>query len=163
MIAGPLIAFALSLPPCYAERSDPQRVAHVTLIAEAVAAVAETPADAVGLLTIAVHESALCWSVATGKKHGGDGWGPWQLETGSRRQKPFIGDDLPSLTHAAGEALWLWRHSWQCGVTPAGRFTAYAGLPCTFAGGGHWDGAYRRARFYGWALGVMRLTSAKRA
>jgi hypothetical protein len=153
MIAAPLIAFALSLPPCYAERQDPQRPAHVTLIAEAVAAASDTPEDAAGLFTIGYHESSLCWSVATGAKHGGDGWGPWQLEPGSRRQKPFIGEDLPALSHAAGEALWLWHHSRQCGSGLPARFTAYAGLRC----GTKWSGASRRARFYSFA--VMDLAS----
>jgi hypothetical protein len=72
-------------------------------------------AEAAALASIGDHEGRWCWAVATGRIKGGPGEGPWQLEPGSHRKRPFSGSDVASLSHAAGEALWLWRHSWQCG------------------------------------------------
>lgn len=140
---GPTLALLLSLAPCWAERKDPARVEHVALIAEAVDSVTEDQRERAALVTIAKFESGLCWSVASGRVHGGDGEGPWQIEPGSRRQKPYSGTDLKSLSHAAGEALWLWRHSWQCGPALESRFRAYAGLPCSST----WSGAHARTGF----------------
>lgn len=146
--AWPVIAFLLLQPPCYGEPADPERL---VTIGQAVAAVSDTRDDAAGLVTIAVHESALCRSVHSGARRGGPGVGLWQLEPGSHRQPPFAGLSLADTTHAAGEALWLWHHSHQCGHGLRARFAAYAGLPC----GSKWAGAASRARFYGyvrWAL-----------
>ena len=140
------LALLLSLPPCYAERNDPARVEHVTMIASAIdAAAPERERDRAALVTIAWFESALCWSVATGKVKGGDGAGPWQIEPGSHRPGPYVGDSLPALTHAARQAEWLWTHSWQCGPSARARFVAYAGLDC--ARGRQWLGAARREQF----------------
>src|SRR4051812_39014835 len=125
--AAAITALLLELSTCYAERNDPARVEHLTLQAEAIAAVSASPDEAAALVAIAKHEGNFCWSVATGRIKGGPGEGPWQLEPGSHRKRPYSGSDLPSLSHAAGEALWLWRHSWQCGPSPAARFRAYAG------------------------------------
>lgn len=142
------LAILLAFAPCYLERSDPDRLAHVAIQAEAMVAVAESSDDIAGLITIAEHEGRLCWSVATGAVHGGNGWGPWQIEAGSRRPGPYFGSDLPSLTHAAGEALWLWRHSYHCGHSLEARYRAYAGLQCQSM----WAGANSRARMHRWVL-----------
>lgn len=52
---------------------------------------------------------------------------------------------LGTLTHAAGQALWLWRHSYGCGASLTGRVESYAGLGCVA-----WLGAGKRARMYRW-------------
>lgn len=156
MTAAAIIGLLLSRPPCYIERNDPDRVAHVTLQAEAIAAVAATAEEAAALASIGDHEGRWCWDVATGKRKGGPGEGPWQLEPGSHRPRPYSGADVASLSHAASQALWLWRHSWQCGPSAAARFRAYAGLPCD----SKWDGAAKRARFYYWALWQLKKAEA---
>src|SRR4051812_43496546 len=108
MIASaPVLALIASITTCWAERDDPARLFHLAVQAEAIAAVADTPAEAAALVTIAKHEGDFCWSVATGARKGGPGEGPWQLEPGSHRTRPYSGFDVASLSHAAGEALWL--------------------------------------------------------
>ena len=159
MSLAAITALLLSRPPCYAERNDPDRVAHVTLQAEAIAAVSRTIDDAAALASIGDHEGRWCWSVAIGHKKGGPGEGPWQLEPGSHRSRPFSGNDLASLSHAAGEALWLWRHSWQCGPSAEARFRAYAGLPCD----SKWSGAASRSRLYYWSLWRLRVMTGEAA
>lgn len=104
------------------------------------------------MLTIAVFESGLCFRVHSGARRGGQGRGLWQLEPGSNRVPPFTGLSLEDTSHAAGEALWLWRHA-RCGRRPglAARFAAYAGLGC----GRTWAGAAPRARFMTWAVSEL--------
>lgn len=148
ILAERVLALLLSFPPCWAERDDPERVVHLAIEARAIANVSRSVDDAAGLTSVLNAESAGCWSVATGLKHGGAGYGPFQLEAGSRRSPPFVGDNEVDLTHAAGEALWLWRHSWRCGHEPAARFRAFAGLPCKST----WPGAGKRARVYRYAV-----------
>jgi hypothetical protein len=144
-------AFLLSLPQCFAERADPARVEHVALLAEAIDQATEKPAERAALATIAYYESGLCWAVATGKVRGGQG--PWQIEPGSHRPGPYVGSSLPELTHAARQALWLWRHSWQCGPSPRARFRAYAGLECSSS----WTGARVRERLYFFASNQLQV------
>lgn len=149
---GPTLALLLSLAPCWAERKDPHRVEHVALIAEAVDSVTDDHRERAALVTIAKFESGLCWSVASGRVHGGDGEGPWQIEPGSHRPGPYSGTTQQALTHAAGEALWLWRHSWQCGPSAESRFRAYAGLPCSSP----WLGAGARTGFFFFATNRLQ-------
>jgi hypothetical protein len=146
-----ILAILLSLPPCFGEPSDVERMA---IIASAIAAVSRNVEDAAGLLTIGTFESAWCRDVHSGARRGGAGEGLWQIEPGSRRQKPYSGVDLKSTCHAAGQALWLWRHSWQCGPASESRFKAYAGVAC----GKPWAGAARRGKLFRWL--VWRLRSA---
>jgi len=152
MSAAAVLAVLLQLPPCYAERNDPLRPAHLGILAEAIeAATPELPEQA-ALITILEFESAGCWSVASGRRRGGRGVGPWQIEGGSNRTPPFAGVTLEPLAHAATQALWLWRHSWQCGGSLTARFTAYAGVRCSTL----WRGARARAHMLPqvqWALG----------
>lgn len=102
--------------------------------------------EAAALITIAESESALCADVHAGSRRGWSGIGLWQIEPGSNRRPPFAGLSLEDTTHAAGEALWLWRHSWQCGPDLVSRFKAYGGRPCPVA----WLGGGARARLYRW-------------
>lgn len=144
-----ILALLLSFPQCYGE---PRDTARLELIAAAIAQVSATPDDAAGLLTIGTHESAWCESVHSGRRRGGHGVGLWQIEPGSRRAPPFAGLTLEETTHAAGEALWLWRHSYGCGRTLEARYRAYAGLPC----GSSWAGARSRARMHLLVLSRVR-------
>lgn len=127
-------------------------VARLTVIAHAIASVSESVDDAAGLLAIGDAESRWCERVHAGRARGGDGVGLWQLERGSHRAPPFAGLCVADTVHAAGEALWIWRHSYQCGGALSSRFESYAGLRCDVA----WRGAARRVAFYTWA--TWRLT-----
>lgn len=139
-----ILSILLQLPTCYKEEKDLNQLG---LISDAISSVANNNADVAGLLTIGTFESAWCFSVGSGRKRGGWGVGYWQIEPGSHRIKPFAGITLEDQTHAAGEALWLWRHSHNCGSSLSARFTAYAGLnKCPK----NWSGAVKRARFYSW-------------
>lgn len=149
----PIIALLLSLPTCSGET---QQIDRLALVGQAIASVSTTIDDAAGLITIGTFESAWCASVHAGRQRGGSGLGLWQIEPGSNRLPPFAGLSLAATTHAAGEALWLWHHSRQCGTWPAARFRAYAGAPC----GATWTGAARRAAFYGWASQKLRTLGA---
>jgi len=148
--AAPLIALLLSLHTCAREPQTPARAERVTMIAESIAEVSDTPDDAAGLAAIAVNESSLCEDVHAGKRKGGPGEGLWQIEPGSRRERPFSGLDAASTRHAASEALWLWRHTRGC-RSLAARFGAYAGLGCRA-----WPGARARVGIYGFV--TMRLS-----
>ena len=141
-----ILQLLLSLPPCWVERADPDRIAHLTIEAQAIAAVSVTADDAAGLVAILEAESAGCWSVATGTRRGGEGQGPWQLEPNSNREPPFFGDTVEPLTHAAGEALWIWKKSRRCGKDLGARFGYYAGLGCRA-----WSGSAKRVKRYQWA------------
>jgi hypothetical protein len=149
---GSTLALLLAVPTCWSERDDPLRAERLAVIAEAIDGATGLQHERAALVTIGMHESSFCWSVASGRVRGGSGTGPWQIEPGSRRKPPFAGTDAASLGHAASQALWLWRHSWQCGRGAADRFRAYAGLSC----GSKWAGAAQRARFYGWAVGRLQ-------
>jgi hypothetical protein len=83
---------------------------------------------------------------------GSSGAGPWQIEPGSNRPPPYAGESLPELTHAARQALWLWRHSWQCGHSPEARFRAYAGTSCSSA----WAGAHARTQVLFFATSYLK-------
>lgn len=140
---APVLRVVLALPQCYGEPRDVDRL---EVIARAVAAVSDTRDDAAGLLVIAESESALCKTVHSGQRHGWAGVGLWELEPASHRHPPFAGLSLEATTHAAREALWMWRHSWQCGPELVSRFKAYGGRPCPVA----WLGGGARARLYRW-------------
>lgn len=150
MTLAPVLALLLSLPSCY---SEPRDTARLELIARAIADTASTIDDAAGLLTIGWHESNWCESVHSGRRRGGHGIGLWQIEPGSRRMPPFAGLSAADTQHAAGEALWLWRHSYSCGHSLEQRYAAYAGLPC----GTRWAGARSRARMHAWVLRRLRV------
>lgn len=145
-LAAKVLSLILSLPTCYRETPQPDRLA---VIAESISTVSNTPAEAAALVTIAYHESAFCESVHSGRRKGGPGEGLWQIEPGSHRPRPYSGTGRAETEHAAGEALWLWRHTAGC-ATVSKRFGAYAGLGCRT-----WPGATRRERFYWWASSVL--------
>lgn len=153
--AAPIVALLLSLHTCAREPQTPARAERVTMIAESIAEVSDTPDDAAGLVAIAVNESSLCEDVHAGARKGGPGEGLWQIEPGSRRERPFSGLDAASTRHAASEALWLWRHTRGC-RTLAARFGAYAGLGCR-----SWPGAQSRVGVYGFVM--MRMNKANSA
>ncbi len=130
-----ILSVLLSMPVCYGEAQDDERVERLANIAYAISYVSETRDDAAGLLTIGTAESGWCEDVHAGIRRGWAGVGLWQLEPASRRTPPFSGTDLDSTIHAAGEALWLWRHSFQYGRDPAARFRAYGAQAATWGGG----------------------------
>jgi hypothetical protein len=132
-----------ALRPCYGEIPDHD---HLVDVAVAIATVAETKDDAIGLITIGDAESKFCKRVHSGEVRGGPGEGIWQLEPGSHRKPPYSGLSADATIHAAGEALWLWRHSYSCGSSLTARFRVYGGVPCEAA----WAGAKKRADLYVW-------------
>lgn len=142
-------AVMLLLPICVGDAGEWLRTERIERFGAAVEASAPDDLEAqAALITIAWHESRLCRDVMRGARRGGSAVGPFQIEPASHRQPPFAGLDVEPLAHAAGEAAWLWRHSWRCGPSWAARMTAYAGAPC-----GSWrQEASRRARFMGWVL-----------
>jgi hypothetical protein len=149
MVSSALIlSFLLRLPTCYKEDPD---INQLDLISQAIAINVDTISEATALITIGTFESAWCKKVGSGKRKGGSGAGYWQIEPGSHRIKPFAGLSLEELTHAAGEALWLWRHSHQCGSSIKARFTGYAGVKCNV----QWSGAIKRTNFYYWAYAEL--------
>lgn len=148
--AGPVLRVLLALPFCAGHTRDAPRL---EIIATAIATVSDTPADAAALLTIGQHESAWCESVHAGRVRGGNGRGLWQIEPGSRRVPPFAGVSIEATTHAAGEALWLWRHSYTCGPDLVSRFRVYAGLGCDSP----WQGAVARAKVMRWITWRLEL------
>ncbi len=131
MIAEQVLAALLSLAPCYADRNAPEgaKATQLAYVARAVASEAGNVDEAAYLVAIAWHESRLCLDVHAGNVRG-PGRGLWQIERASRRVPPFTGLDEVSTRHAAHEALWMVRHSHQCGAGPAAVFTAYAGRAC---------------------------------
>ena len=151
--AAPLIALLLSLNTCAREPHDAARGARVTTLAESIAEVSDSVDDEAGLVAIAVNESGLCANVHSGARKGGPGEGLWQIEPGSNRTGPFSGLDREATTHAASEALWLWRHTRGCRGLAA-RFGAYAGLGCR-----SWPGARARVGLYGFV--TMRLNAIR--
>lgn len=153
MIAiGPVLAVLLTIPICASEPPDPDRL---EVIAKAIATVAINTPEAAALLTIGQAESAWCRSVQAGARRGGQGRGLWQIEPGSHRAPPFAGLSLEDTTHAAGEALWLWRHSFSCGGDMVSRFRVYAGAGCDSP----WQGAVARARLFRWISWRMSVAS----
>lgn len=158
MIApGLILNVLLRLPVCYQDRAEVGYLDRQHVIAQAISSVAETPLEAAALVTILRFESGGCFSVHAGHRKGGPGEGLWQLEPGSHRSRPFSGLSFEATSHAAGEALWLWRHSWHCGPSWQARFTAYAGLSdCRV-----WTGATPRSKLLGWIN--HSLTSAAAA
>ena len=142
-LAAALLHAMLALPVCAGEARDPDRL---SVIARSIEATGATPSEAIALVTIAQAESGLCAAIHAGRPGLGGALGPWQIERASNRVPPFAGLSIEATTHAAGEALWLWRHSYQCGRSFEARFRAYAGAPC----GSHWAGASKRAGLYAW-------------
>ena len=150
-----ILSILLRLPTCYSEEPD---IKQLDVISQAIGANADSISEAAALVTIGTFESAWCKKVGSGKKKGGHGAGYWQIEPGSNRIKPFAGLSLEELTHAAGQALWLWRHSHQCGSSPKSRFIAYAGIrDCKTK----WVGATKRNSFYYWTLVEITKESKK--
>lgn len=140
---APVLRVLLALPFCAGHERDLPRL---EIIATAIAEVSDTPSDAAALLTIGQAESAWCRDVHAGTRRGGAGQGLWQVEPGSRRVPPFAGTSMADTAHAAGEALWLWHHSFTCGPDLVSRYRVYAGLGCDSP----WQGAVSRARMYRW-------------
>lgn len=140
----------LQLPTCYKEEQDLNQLG---LISDAISTVSNNKENVAALITIGTFESSWCFSVGSGRRKGGSGIGYWQIEPGSNRIKPFAGITIEDTTHAAGEALWLWRHSHQCGNSINSRFIAYAGVKkCS----NKWSGAAKRTKFYNWALWELK-------
>jgi len=146
-----ILTILLQLPICYGEEKD---ISRLEVISKAIGNNCNTLNDAAALITIGTFESAWCADVGSGKKKGGNGLGYWQIEPASNRVKPFVGITLEDITHAAGEALWIWHHSFQCGSSISSRFTAYAGLKCI-----KWSGANKRVKFYNWAYWQLNKNS----
>lgn len=149
-----VLAFLISLPVCVADRPYPEaKAAQLATIAEAIELATPEPEERAALVTIAWFESRLCLAVHAGGARGGSGEGLWQIEPGSRRQRPFAGLEAAATEHAAGQALWLWRHSAPGSTSLPARFRWYAGL------GGRassWTGAEPRAAFMWRTLAVLR-------
>lgn len=141
--AAAVLRVLLALPQCYGEARDVDRL---SVIASAIVSVSASVDDAAGLIAIGTAESAWCEAVHSGRRRGWSGEGLWQLEPGSHRHPPFAGLSLEATTHAASEALWLWRHSYSCGPELVSRFKVYGGRPCAVA----WLGGGQRARLYRW-------------
>lgn len=142
---APILALLLALPPNWHDRAETGYADRQAVIAEAIAHASDSREDAAALVTLAQFESGRRRAVHSGEIRGGLGEGLWQLEPGSNRKPPFSGLSEWCTTHAAGEALWLWHHSGQCGSSPAAHFAAYAGS-CKFAQ------AAKRQAFYYWTL-----------
>ncbi len=152
-----LLALLLALAPCYADRAvEPSlKRAQLATIAAAIEANTTDPAEQGALVSILTHESRACLAVHAGRKRGGHGRGLWQIEPGSHLEPPFDGLGLAATTHAAGQALRLWRLSAVCGRwNLEKRFGLYAGLGCS-----SWPGAAPRARLARWA--TYTLTHGK--
>ena len=148
ILRAKILTILLRLPVCYGEE---QNIDQLEIISNAIGTNSNTNVDAAALITIGTFESSWCEKVGSGELLGGSGIGYWQIEPGSNRIKPFAGLNLDDITHAAGEALWIWHHSYQCGSSINSRFIAYAGVKkCA-----KWSGASRRARFFYWALGEL--------
>lgn len=151
------------LPVCWQDRAeDPQQhAARFAWIADAVDAATPSLHERAALIAIGWHESRWCSAVHAGKRKGGHGAGLWQIEPGSNRPPPYAGLSWEATLNAAQQALWLWRHSWQCGPQIPARFTAYAGAPCEseLALSGWGPEARGRAQFLWWA--EWRLAGAE--
>ena len=140
---APILRVVLALPFCHGQ---PRDTARLEVIATAIAAVADNTPEAAALLTIGQAESAWCETIHAGNASG-LGRGLWQIEPGSRRVPPFVGVSIEATTHAAGEALWLWRHSFSCGPDLVSRFRVFSGIAdCN----NPWQGAVARARTFRW-------------
>lgn len=149
MISSALIlTLLLRLPTCYGEEKNMDIFKNISI---AIGNNSNNLSEAAALITIGTFESSWCTSVGSGKRLGGNGAGYWQIEPGSNRIKPFAGLSLEELTHAAGQALWLWRHSHQCGSSIQARFTGYAGVKCNVK----WSGAIKRTNFYYWTYNEL--------
>lgn len=147
-----MLAALQALPGCWADRHAPEgaKATQHAYISRAIAAKAETVDEAAYLVTIAYHESRICLNTHAGLARG-RGRGLWQIECASRRLPPFEGLSYEATEHAAGEALWMIRHSWQCGNQPKDRFTAYAGRAC----GVSWPTMAARVRTWYWVRGML--------
>lgn len=148
-----VLPFLLSLPTCVADVGSPVKEAQLAVIAQAIEAATPRLEERAALITIAWFESRLCLAVHSGARRGGDGEGLWQLEPGSRRERPFSGLGAAETEHAAGQALWLWRRSHCRGQGLPARFRVYAGLGCAPSS---WAGAAPRARFMTWVSWELR-------
>ena len=138
-------------PVCWVDRDDARKPAQLAVIAEAIAKAAPTPERAAYLISVGWHESRWCLRVHSGA-HRGPGRGLWQIE--GRRGKlpgPFVGLSQAETDNAAAVASDVLSRSHQCGSSPAGVFTAYAGRPC----GSPWVTLTSRVRTYYWALGAL--------
>jgi hypothetical protein len=150
--AAAILAALVMLPVCWDDRREEARSERLQDVATAIDVAASGDDGLAALLvTVGYHESRFCRSAHAGGRRG-RGEGIWQIEAGSRRQRPFSGLGLAATTHAAGEAAWLLRHSWQCGSGPAARLTAYAGRTC----GEDWPTLRERVATYWWALTRLR-------
>jgi hypothetical protein len=148
-----VLPFLLSLPTCVADVGSPVKEAQLAVIAQAIEAATPRLEERAALITLAWFESRLCLAVHSGARLGGDGEGLWQLEPGSRRERPFSGLGAAETEHAAGQALWLWRRSHCRGQGLPARFRVYAGLGCAPSS---WAGAAPRARFLAWVAAELR-------
>lgn len=148
-----VLVFLMSLPVCVADRGDLElKALQLQTIAAAIELATPRADERAALVTLAWFESRLCRAVHAGSVRGGHGEGLWQLEPGSRRQRPFAGLGEAETEHAAGQALWLWQRSRCRGQGLPARFRVYAGLGCEPS---RWKGAEPRARFMGYVLASL--------
>lgn len=149
-----VLAFLIALPVCVADRPHPEaKAAQLATIAAAIELATPEPEERAALVTIAWFESRLCLAVHAGRVRGGTAEGLWQIEPGSHRRRPYAGLSELATEHAAGEALWLWRHAGNCRSGLPARFRGYAGLGC---GPSSWKGAAPRAAFMWRTLAYLR-------
>ncbi len=137
--AAIILATMQLFPSCWVERHDVRKAEQYETIAQAIAVEARDSDEAAAMVAIGYSESRFAISVHTGARRG-PASGLWQLEGRGR----FVGLGLDDTMRSARAALWMWRHSWQCGPAFEQRITAYAGLPCST----RWGGLRIRAERY---------------
>ena len=104
-------------------------IAFVERVAVAVSEVAESVDDVAALVAIGRSESAFAMSVQANSR--GPALSDWQLEGHAGLPGPFWGLGIDRLENAAGAALYVWKHSWQCGERLEDRFRAYGRGSCS--------------------------------
>lgn len=170
VLAAHVLAVIVRQPPCYEDRSAAPEVkaAQLETIAEAIADAASSvpeggwlqPLPAAGyLITIGYHESKWCLRVHSGEVRGGLGEGLWQLEGTHHGPDARSGLTVEATHSAARVALRQLQRSRQCGWTPPGVITAYAGRPCAQAAEG-WPTLRSRVNGYWWAVSALRRAGA---
>jgi hypothetical protein len=113
--------------PCWAERG-PAQLDHLERVAVAVSEEADDVDEVAALVAIGRSESAFAMSVQANSR--GPALSDWQLEGHSGLPGPFWGLGLDRVQNAVHAALYVWRHSWQCGPRLEDRFRAYGRGVC---------------------------------
>lgn len=139
--------------PCWRDRdvAPAVKAEQYAWIAEGIAAASPNPQRAAYLIVLGYSESGWCLDVHAGKRRTGYADGLWQLEGHDKRDRgPLQGLTRAATLNAARVASETIARTWQCGPSPAGRITAYAGRPCADAVAG-WPTLHARVARYGWA------------